>query len=373
MAFTPPWLQHQSITPQWQPTPGLDRGTWQAQADALQQVGSRGWNGQLWGTYQPGDAGYDPQKRADYDALVKYGESQGWVDHGSFGDSLKQVAPVALAGLGGWGLSSLGAGAGVAGASASTNPFIAGGATGAASTGAGALTGASAVPAAASPGLLASGIPAFTPAMNATGMAMGGNAAGVGAATSSTGLGAFLDKFLKGTTNGIGTSGISPLGLLAQFGTDMYFGNKMEDIANRSAGLADPFASQRPQYQRRLADLMNNPSLINQDPAYQFRLKSGQDALERSNAAKGFLASGNMLHDLQEYGQQSASQEFDTQVNRLGNFAGAGFGPGNAGQISLAGNQTGLANKYQSLGSLGTLAGDVLKNWRSNNSNVSLL
>jgi hypothetical protein len=53
------------------------------------------------------------------------------------------------------------------------------------------------------------------------------------------------------------------------------------------------------------------------DPSFKFRQQQGQQVVERSLAAKGLLNSGNAAIELQEYGQQSASQEFGAQFQRM--------------------------------------------------------
>jgi hypothetical protein len=53
------------------------------------------------------------------------------------------------------------------------------------------------------------------------------------------------------------------------------------------------------------------------DPSYQFRLQQGQQAVERSAAAKGLLGSGNVLQELTQYGQGMASTEYQNQFTRL--------------------------------------------------------
>jgi hypothetical protein len=70
-------------------------------------------------------------------------------------------------------------------------------------------------------------------------------------------------------------------------------------------------------YQNQLQGLLNNPSSIQNDPSYQFRLGQGNQAINRSAAAKGMLGSGNVLAELAKYGQGMASQEYDNQFNRL--------------------------------------------------------
>lgn len=63
------------------------------------------------------------------------------------------------------------------------------------------------------------------------------------------------------------------------------------------------------------------------DPGYQFALKEGQGALERSASAKGTLRSGGTLKDLIDYGQGMAAQQygnvFDRAVTKYGLDTGA--------------------------------------------------
>lgn len=88
------------------------------------------------------------------------------------------------------------------------------------------------------------------------------------------------------------------------------------------------------------------------DPSYQFRLQQGQDAIQSSAAAKGGLLSGATLKALQDFGQQSASQEYGNaynrfnadqtnRYNRLSNIIG--MGQNAAAQVGNAGAQTAQA------------------------------
>lgn len=52
------------------------------------------------------------------------------------------------------------------------------------------------------------------------------------------------------------------------------------------------------------------------NPAYQFQLKQGQQALDRSSAARGMGYSGAQMKASQEYGQGLASQQYDKEYNR---------------------------------------------------------
>jgi hypothetical protein len=84
------------------------------------------------------------------------------------------------------------------------------------------------------------------------------------------------------------------------------------------------------------------------NPAYQFQLKQGQQALDRSSAARGMGYSGAQIKAAQEYGQGMASQQYDKEYNRASGEFGdyynrlAGLAQGGqqaAGSIAQAGGQ----------------------------------
>ncbi len=84
------------------------------------------------------------------------------------------------------------------------------------------------------------------------------------------------------------------------------------------------------------------------NPAYQFQLKQGQQALDRSAAARGMGYSGAQMKAAQEYGQGLASQQYDKEYNRASGEFGdyfnrlAGLAQGGqqaAGSMSQAGGQ----------------------------------
>jgi hypothetical protein len=111
-----------------------------------------------------------------------------------------------------------------------------------------------------------------------------------------------------------------------------------QNAANTSAAATDrAIALQREQYQKQLElqkpfyDVGVNalPELVKaskytpfsmqtfqQDPGYGFRLKEGQQALDRSAAARGGLISGGALKAAQRYGQDMGSQEYMNAFNR---------------------------------------------------------
>ena len=88
-------------------------------------------------------------------------------------------------------------------------------------------------------------------------------------------------------------------------------------------------ARQQPYYQagtnalaRMQAEYANMPAAftgkvdLGQDPGYAFRLKEGQQALDRQAAARGGLISGGALKAAQRYGQEMGSQEYGNAYNR---------------------------------------------------------
>ena len=84
------------------------------------------------------------------------------------------------------------------------------------------------------------------------------------------------------------------------------------------------------------------------NPAYQFQLKQGQQALDRSSAARGMGYSGAQMKASQEYGQGLASQQYDKEYNRASGEFGdyfnrlAGLSQGGqqaAGSMANAGSQ----------------------------------
>ena len=115
------------------------------------------------------------------------------------------------------------------------------------------------------------------------------------------------------------------------------------------------------------------------DPGYQFRQQQGQQALERSAAARGGLLNGGTLKALTRYGQDTASAEYgnaynrfnndqSTRFNRLSALAGIGqtasrdvaqMGMSTAGAV--AGNQlaAGNARAAGAVGAGNALAGGI--------------
>ena len=132
------------------------------------------------------------------------------------------------------------------------------------------------------------------------------------------------------------------------------------------------------------------------DPGYAFRLQQGQQALERSGAARGMTLSGAQAKALDAYGQGMGSQEYQNAYNRYNNDQTSLYNrlAGVAGTGQTATNMTGqlgaqaangIANTQASLGNalganyIGTANGitgsinNGLNQWMNQNNWNSLL
>lgn len=165
-------------------------------------------------------------------------------------------------------------------------------------------------------------------------------------------------------------------GLNSLFGGGSGSSSQLQAGTHAAANAADPFGPYRDLFGGTLARNFGqlttfDPDQIKTDPAYQFQLQQGTNAVNRGAAAQGTLGSGNRLIALQELGQGLASNFEDKAWQRqmqtlgyLGNFSGA-----SNGNMGAAGNilDNGAANQYGAFGSgLNSLAsglGGLSKNW----------
>ena len=119
--------------------------------------------------------------------------------------------------------------------------------------------------------------------------------------------------------------------------------------------MADPFASQRPQYQQQLQQLMTDPNSFKQDPGYQFALGQGQEAISgASNALYGGTRAGSLYPELAKYTEGYASQSYDNRIQQLMQMAGVQSGsPGTAGALNAGGYQNQSSDLGGGLSNLG--------------------
>jgi hypothetical protein len=106
-----------------------------------------------------------------------------------------------------------------------------------------------------------------------------------------------------------------------------------------------------------------------QDPGYQFRLSEGQRAMGHQAGARGGLVSGTSLKAMQDYAQNSASNEYNNAFNRYQTERNAQLNPlqslAGVGQTTAAQlGQSGAANanamgNYMTGGAAAQAAGQV--------------
>jgi hypothetical protein len=163
------------------------------------------------------------------------------------------------------------------------------------------------------------------------------------------------------------------------------------DMYNQTRQDLDPYKQAGATSLSQMMDQMGANGYFNQtytgqdiysDPSYQFRMQQGQDAIQSSAAAQGGLLSGATLKALQNYGQESASQEYSNaynrfnadqtnRYNRLSNIIG--MGQNAAAQTGNAGMQTGQAVANNTMaGANAIAAGQVASanNWANTVNNL---
>jgi hypothetical protein len=163
------------------------------------------------------------------------------------------------------------------------------------------------------------------------------------------------DGLWTATDTSLGLSGAADLSSLAKGVGNVASGvfglSNAGSTASKAAAAADPFASQRAQYQKQLSDFMANPSSMFTTPGYD----SGLQAVERTNAANGFLGGGKAATDIANY----SGNFYNQQIATVSNLAGANIGsPGTAGTVT----QQGGNNQQSSLNTLingATLVGNA--------------
>lgn len=102
----------------------------------------------------------------------------------------------------------------------------------------------------------------------------------------------------------------------------------------------------------------NSLEALQQDPSYQFRLNTGLNGVQAGAAAQGNLLSGATQKALNNYAQDTASQEYGNAFNRL--FGVSQLGQNAAAQVGNTGTSVaqGIANNTMQ-GANATAAGQV--------------
>lgn len=109
-------------------------------------------------------------------------------------------------------------------------------------------------------------------------------------------------------------------------GVTLYEGSQnralASSVANTQTGMQQTQFAEQQGYASQLQNLINNPSQITSTPGYQFQFDQGQQAVQRSSAAGGFLNSGNEGTALTQYGQGFASSALTQQESLLASLSG---------------------------------------------------
>lgn len=182
-----------------------------------------------------------------------------------------------------------------------------------------------------------------------------------------------------------GLTGANTLGTLLGGASSLRANDKAQkdllDAQNRSIGEFQPYLDSGGAANARLSDLLGTsgnasaagygelakpftPGDLTQDPGYQFQLKQGTDAINRSLGAKGQLFSGAALKAAQDYGTGLADQTYkdayarDAQqkAQQYGMYAGqSGAGQGAAASAANIYGNIGNAKANAGIASSGVL------------------
>lgn len=133
----------------------------------------------------------------------------------------------------------------------------------------------------------------------------------------------------------------------------LYSAEEQRRLARQASRMQDPFASQRAQYQKQLADLSANPNSVTNLPGYKFGMDQGTQAILRNQASTGYTGSGNEAIALQKYGQGYAGQYLQAEQARLAGLAGGNIQPYGSGNSLIQGNAFATDTASRALASLG--------------------
>lgn len=148
--------------------------------------------------------------------------------------------------------------------------------------------------------------------------------------------------------------------------SNLFGGGKASSGAQQAARVADPFASQRPQYQQMLSDLMSGKTPFAETAGAKALTETGMDATSAAMAQRGLTSSGAEKAALTKYATGIAGQDYNAQMGQLMAMSGVGAGaPGTAGGImadSANASQTAMDTFGNTVGKAVT-GTDTVQNW----------
>ncbi len=116
-----------------------------------------------------------------------------------------------------------------------------------------------------------------------------------------------------------------------KLGLDLYNYNEQDKtLETQSEQLQEgfqqqnPWAAYQPMFAGGLMSMLSNPGQITQTPGYQFAYDQGLQGLFAKHASTGNRFSGRALTEAMQFGQGLASQMYNSEIDRMGRFAGAG-------------------------------------------------
>jgi len=160
--------------------------------------------------------------------------------------------------------------------------------------------------------------------------------------------------FGDGTNGGpMGGGGINPLTMAGLATAAQQYANsgQYNQTAQDAAKIANPMGD-RSYYVDQLKRSYTDPTSFLNDPGNQAALKIAMDKTAASNAAQGYLGSGNMLFDLQNTAQTQNQTYLQSIRDSLGKMAGAQFDPQNAANDLMKGKDQQLQSQNAALAAL---------------------
>jgi hypothetical protein len=142
-------------------------------------------------------------------------------------------------------------------------------------------------------------------------------------------------------------------------GASVYEGSQNRGVASTALGMQQTDFAEQQQYATQLQNLIANPSQVTTLPGYQFMFDQGQQAVQRSSAAGGFLNSGNEGAALVQYGQGFATNALNQQEQLLASLSGLQASSSGAQNTAAATGAVNSSNAQlnQLLSQLGLAAG----------------
>lgn len=139
------------------------------------------------------------------------------------------------------------------------------------------------------------------------------------------------------------------------------YGKDMADAMKYAVDKADPFASQRPFYQGELNKMFTDPNYFNNAPLLKGANQNAINDTSRALAAQGYNMSGNVPMEIAQRLQNNNMTYGLDLMNKTGGYAGAGFGPGQAGVLAGQMGTVGAQAGQQGQGALGSIFQNVLQ------------